>query len=100
MWQLFPLKNESHGEGLVFENETERNDCFRLLWDASVKRYEALNNDGIPPAQAQSVALVSYEGSHSTLKKYRGSRNSSFYSIFCVLFTEQSILYRESPQNW
>ena len=40
------------------------------------------------------------KGSHSTPKKQRESCNSSFYSSFCVLSHSQSILYRESLQNW
>ena len=70
---------------------------FQLPWDSSVKRYEAINNDGIPPAHAQYVALIHFEGSQSTPKKHKGSCNSSFYSIF---FTVQFILFKESPENW
>ena len=78
----------------------------RLLWDASVKRYKAINSEEIAHAHAQSVVLVSKQ--YLLKAVIQVLRNieledhamAHFTPNFAFLFILQSILYRKSPQNW
>ena len=58
-----------------------------LACDASVKIYEAINNNGISPAHKQSIALVSFEGSHSTVKKHIEDHAIAHFSPYVVIFS-------------
>ena len=79
---------------------------FELLWNASVKRYKALDTDWIAPAHAQSAVFVC---KHCNLSKalIQLTRNIEdhaitqdiFYSIFCVLQFILQSTQKVSPKN-
>ena len=74
-----------------------------LLWDASVKKYKEIRNDGIISAHAQSVALVrTHYLSKSLVQLPRNIEDSTIAHLtpyFDLFFTVQSILYRKNSEN-
>ena len=73
---------------------------FSLHQDASVNRHKAINNNGIPPEHGQFIALVSFQGSHSSSRNIDDHVIAHFAPYFVFFFSVQSILYREGPENW
>ena len=77
---------------------------FQILKDASVKRYKAINSDGISSVHAQSVVLVSKHDLYKALSEFprymEDHAIADFTPYFALCFIVQSILYRKRPQNW
>ena len=69
----------------------------------SVQKYKAINSDGIHPAHAQFVVVVSkhylLKALIQLLRNIEDHATAHFTLCFAFFFILQSILYRESLQN-
>ena len=78
-----------------------------LLKDVSVKRCKTINRETIVPAHAQSVVPVSKQYLLNApiqlprnMEEHATAHFTPYFAYFVFFVILQSVLYRESAQNW